>query len=674
MIFIHSAGRVVYANARCEQIMGYTREEFYSPGFDFISLSAPDTAGLLRQSYTRHLRGEEVLPFEYALITKDGKRLEAILSTRLIRYGGESAILGTITDITNRKRTERLLQALNTAGLAMERTLSLEEILPAAGTELRKLGFQSAVFLCDETGGNLRLSYLSHDPAVIEELESLVGLKLKDFVFPPENAASYLHLLSERRAEVREGLLTVQEALPERLRHLAPVIVQKARIQKSIAAPLAVGELVIGILSVQADDLTEEDVPAVAAFANQIAAAWRKARLMEDLERSLEQLKRAQEQLVQSQKMEAIGRLAGGIAHDFNNLLTAIGGYTELLLTRFPSPGAVRSDLEEIKKATSKAGSLTRQLLAFSRKQVLQPKVLNLNEVIAGMEKMLCRLLGEHIELVTVLSPGLGQVRADPLQIEQVMMNLSINGADAMAQGGRLILETANVELERVLEPDGSEVQPGSYVMFAVSDTGIGMDADTQSRLFEPFFTTKAMGKGTGLGLSTAYGIVKQSGGHIEVYSKPGFGSTFKVFLARAEEIPATVKKTSLIELDPRGTETILLVEDEAVVRDLVRRVLAGLGYTVLQAAEAEQALDICGRLRGPLHLLISDVMLPGINGWELARRLRQVRLETRLLYMSGYTASAIIQRGMLEPGVLFLQKPFSPETLARKVREVLDG
>jgi PAS domain S-box-containing protein len=193
MIFIHSAGRVVYANARCEQIMGYTREEFYSPGFDFISLSAPDTAGLLRQSYTRHLRGEEVLPFEYALITKDGKRLEAILSTRLIRYGGESAILGTITDITNRKRTERLLQALNTAGLAMERTLSLEEILPAAGTELRKLGFQSAVFLCDETGGNLRLSYLSHDPAVIEELESLVGLKLKDFVFPPENAASYLH-------------------------------------------------------------------------------------------------------------------------------------------------------------------------------------------------------------------------------------------------------------------------------------------------------------------------------------------------------------------------------------------------------------------------------------------------------------------------------------------------
>jgi PAS domain S-box-containing protein len=674
MIFINSARRVVYANARCEELMGYTREEFYSPGFDFMSLIAPESVGKLRQNYARHLRGEEVPPYEYSLITKDGRRLEAILQSRLIRYGGESAILGTITDITNRKRTERLLQALNTAGLAMEQTLSLEEILPTAGAELRKLGFQSAVFLRDDSNGDLRLGYLSHDPAVLAELEGLVGLKSKDFVIPQETAAGYLSLLSERRAEVRDGLRVVQAVLPERLSHLAPVIVQKIGIHKSIAAPLMVGEMAIGILSVHADDLTEEDVPAVAAFANQMAAAWRKARLMQELERSLDQLKRAQEQLVQSQKMEAIGRLAGGIAHDFNNLLTAIGGYTELLLTRFPSAGAVHSDLEEIKKATSKAGSLTRQLLAFSRKQVLQPKVLNLNEVIAGMEKMLHRLLGEHIELVTVLSPGLGQVLADPLQIEQVIMNLAINGADAMPRGGRLILETANLELERALEPDGSEVQPGFYVMMAVSDTGVGMDAVTQSRLFEPFFTTKAMGKGTGLGLSTVYGIVKQSGGHIEVYSKPGFGSTFKVFLSRAEEIPAVVRKASLIELNPRGTETILLVEDEAAVRDLVRRVLAGLGYTVLQAREGEQALDICGQLRGPLHLLISDVVLPGLNGWELARRLREVRPECRLLYMSGYTASVISQRGILEPGVPFLQKPFSPEALAHKVREVLDS
>jgi PAS domain S-box-containing protein len=674
MIFIHRAGRVAYANARCEEIMGYAREEFYAPGFDFMSLIAPEYVPMVRENFARHLRGGEVPPYEYALLAKDGKRLEAILNTRLIHYGGEAAILGTVTDITNRKRTERLLQALNAAALAMEQALSLEEVLPTAGAELRKLGFQTAVFLNDDSGSSMRLAYLSQDPEVVSQLERLTGQQLKDFLLPVERAERYRRVLAERRAELREGVAAVQEVLPEELRHLAPDIAQKAAIYKSIAAPLVIGEAAIGVLTVHAPELTEEDVPAVTAFANQIAAAWRKARLMQDLESSLEQLKRTQEQLVQSQKMEAIGRLAGGIAHDFNNLLTGIGGYTELLLSRFPSPGAVRSDLEEIKRATSRAGSLTRQLLAFSRKQVLQPKLLDLNEVIAGMEKMLQRLLGEHIELVTVLSSGLGRVRADPLQVEQVIMNLAINGGDAMPRGGRLILETANVELARVQERDGTEVLPGSYVMVAVSDTGAGMDAATQSRLFEPFFTTKEMGKGTGLGLSTVYGIVKQSGGYIEVYSKPGFGSTFKVFLARAEEGSPAARTGSLIELDPRGTETVLLVEDEPVVRDLVRRVLAGLGYTVLQAGEAEQALELCQQLQGPLHLLVSDVVLPGMNGCELGRRVRQLRSEIRALYISGYTASAISQRGILEPGVPFLQKPFSPETLARKVREVLDA
>ncbi len=674
MIFIHRSGQVAYANARCEEMTGYSREEFYAPGFDFMSLVAPEFVPLVRENFARHLRGEEVPPYEYSLLAKDGKRLEAILNSRLIHYGGDAAILGTITDITNRKRTERLLQALNAAALAMEQALSLEEILPTAGTELRKLGFQTLVLLRDDSSDCLRLAYLGQDPDLVGQVESLTGLQVKGFVLPLDRAGSYRRVMLERRAELWEGLASVQEVLPEAQRHLAPLIVQKARLHKSIAAPLVVGESAIGVLSMYAAELTEEDVPAVTAFANQIAAAWRKARLMQDLESSLEQLKRTQEQLVQSQKMEAIGRLAGGIAHDFNNLLTGIGGYTELLLSRFPSPGAVRSDLEEIKRATSKAGSLTRQLLAFSRKQVLQPKLLDLNEVIAGREKMLHRLLGEHIELITVLSPGLGRVRADPLQVEQVIMNLAINGGDAMPRGGRLILETANVELARVQERDGTEVQAGSYVMIAVSDTGAGMDADTQSRLFEPFFTTKAMGKGTGLGLSTVYGIVKQSGGYIEVYSKPGFGSTFKVFLARAEESPPAARTGSLIELDPRGTETVLLVEDEPVVRDLVRRVLAGLGYTVLQASEAEQALELGRKLEGPLHLLVSDVVLPGMNGCELGRRLRQMRSELRALYISGYTSSAIIQRGILEPGVPFLQKPFSPETLARKVREVLDA
>jgi two-component system cell cycle sensor histidine kinase/response regulator CckA len=395
---------------------------------------------------------------------------------------------------------------------------------------------------------------------------------------------------------------------------------------------------------------------------------------MQDVERSLRELQRTQGELIQAQKMEAIGRLAGGIAHDFNNLLTAIGGYTQLLLDRFPSPDPAHADLEEIKKATGKAGALTRQLLAFSRKQILQPRILDLNEVIANMEKMLRRLLGEHIELVANLAAGLGRVKADPLQLEQVIMNLAINGADAMPQGGRLILETDNVELEPGLETFPVEVRPGSYVLLAVSDNGVGMDSDTQDRLFEPFFTTKPPGKGTGLGLSTAYGIVAQSGGHIQVYSQPGYGSSFKVYLPRVSD-PASPPSSPVAGELPRGSETVLLVEDEAAVRDLVRRVLASRGYTVLEADRASTALALVDGRGEPLQLVICDVVLPGgLGGRELARALAGRHPEARFLFISGYTPSAVLQGGLLAEGGNFLQKPFSPEALARKVREVLDA
>ncbi|MCJ7831638.1 MAG: ATP-binding protein [Dehalococcoidia bacterium] len=342
------------------------------------------------------------------------------------------------------------------------------------------------------------------------------------------------------------------------------------------------------------------------------------------------------------------------------------------MLDRFPRPDPAHADLEEIKKTTAKAGALTRQLLAFSRKQVLQPKVLDLNEVIANMVQMLRRLIGEHIELVATLAPELGRVKADPLQVEQVIMNLAINGADAMPQGGRLILETADVELGMELSP--AELRPGPYVLLAVSDNGVGMDPETQGRLFEPFFTTKPPGKGTGLGLSTVYGIVAQSGGHLQVYSRPGYGSSFKVYLPRVPD-PASPPSAPGPAEELRGSETVLVVEDEAAVRDLIRRVLASRGYTVLEADRAASALALVDGRGDPIPLIISDVVMPGgMGGRELAGVLAGRHPESRFLFISGYTPSAVLQGGLLEEGVHFLQKPFNPEALARKVREVLDG
>jgi PAS domain S-box-containing protein len=672
MIFINRGGLVTYANRRCEELMGYTREEFYSEDFNFQTLIVPEHRWVVQEAYSNHLRGEEVPPYEYTLLTKDGRRIECILSSGLLRYGGQNAIIGIITDITTRKRSERLLATLNAANLAMEKAASPEDIFAGAGSELARIGISSTVFLIEPDGASIRLAYSSHKPEVASAVQGLLGKPVKDFAFDIDGSPLVRQVIRERRVLLLEAEEAVRQSLPEPLKPQASAVVKALNARWSIEAPLVVEEAVIGMLVVHSGDLGSEDVPAITAFANQIAASWRKTRLMRDVERSLRELQRAQGELIQAQKMEAIGRLAGGIAHDFNNLLTAIGGYTQLLLDRFPRPDPAHADLEEIKKATGKAGALTRQLLAFSRKQVLQPRVLDLNEVIANMEKMLRRLLGEHIELVAVLAPDLGRVKADPLQIEQVIMNLAINGADAMPGGGRLILETDNVDLEPGLEPPSAEVRSGAYVLLAVSDNGVGMDSDTQGRLFEPFFTTKPPGKGTGLGLSTAYGIVAQSGGHIQVYSKPGHGSCFKVYLPRVPDSASTPSITGGAG-QPRGSETVLLVEDEAAVRDLIRRVLASRGYTVLEADGADSALTLMDGHGEPIHLVISDVVLPGrLGGRELAELLNGRHPEARFLFISGYTASGVLQDGLVSGS--FLQKPFSPEALARKVREVLDA
>jgi len=381
-----------------------------------------------------------------------------------------------------------------------------------------------------------------------------------------------------------------------------------------------------------------------------------------------------EQQLRQAQKMEAVGRLAGGIAHDFNNLLMVIAGYCELLLEGVGASAAARGPAEEISKAAKRAIALTGQLLAFGRKQMLAPRVLDLNGVITENLKLLTRVIGEDIELVMVAVPDLGRVKADPGQIEQVMMNLAVNARDAMPQGGRLTIETANLRVEEGSTRPHMPSEPGDYVMLAVSDTGLGMDAETQTHIFEPFFTTKGP-KGTGLGLSTVYGIVKQSEGYIWVRSQPNRGTTFRIFLPRVDETGESVAQEgplTMTEASP-GHETILLVEDETTLRELTRQYLATLGYEVLSVPDPAVALDVAGAHRGAIHLLLSDVIMPGMNGRELAQRIVSMRRETRVLYMSGYSDSVVGHNGELEAGIDLLQKPFALPILKAKVRQVLD-
>jgi nitrogen-specific signal transduction histidine kinase/DNA-binding response OmpR family regulator len=384
-----------------------------------------------------------------------------------------------------------------------------------------------------------------------------------------------------------------------------------------------------------------------------------------------------EQQLRQSQKMEAVGRLAGGIAHDFNNLLMVISGYSEFLLERLGDKPELRAPAQEISSASERASSLTRQLLAFSRKQMMAPKIVNLNDVVTENLKMLTRVIGEDVDLVMLPGENLWPVRADAGQIEQVIMNLAVNARDAMPAGGKLTLETSNVTLDEEYSRLHTPLRPGEYVMLAISDTGAGMDTATQSHLFEPFFTTKGT-KGTGLGLSTVYGIVKQSGGYIWVYSEVGRGTAFKVYLPRVAAMgeTAVAQPAALIEahqVEP-GTETILLVEDEANLRYLTRQFLEKQGYKVIEAADGAVAMQIAVAHEGVIHLLLTDVIMPGMNGRELAQRISEIRPNVQVLYMSGYTENVVSSDGTLEAGVRLLQKPFSLRNLQNKVREVLDA
>jgi two-component system cell cycle sensor histidine kinase/response regulator CckA len=486
------------------------------------------------------------------------------------------------------------------------------------------------------------------------------------------------------RAMDREAL-TQRDSLPA-----AEVMVETAegpRWLRTRRVPILGDDSVPRHLLVVAEDITErrrleEDLRALNASLER-RVGERTAELLDanarlelevaERQRTGEALARSEQQFLQSQKLEAVGRLAGGIAHDFNNLLSVILGYCELLADDPRVEASVGVDIMEIARAGRRASDLTRQLLAFSRQQVLAPAVVELNEVLAGVGPMLVRLLGEDVELRLVPRSGLGKVLVDPGQLEQVILNLVVNARDAMPQGGTLTLETDDVELDAAYAAEHPEATPGPHVMLAVTDTGTGMDAATRAQIFEPFFTTKEKGKGTGLGLSTVFGIVRQSGGTVWVYSEPGRGTTFKIYLPRTQEVLAT-SVAPPPDPSPRGSETVLLAEDDAPLRLLVRTALARLGYQVLEAESADEALLLCARFSGPIHLLLTDVVMPKVGGRELAERLAALRPETRVLFMSGYTDDTVVRHGVLAAGIAFLQKPVTPQSLARKVREVLDA
>lgn len=510
-----------------------------------------------------------------------------------------------------------------------------------------------------------------------------------------EDAASDVALIERELRRARIGFIShhvhTRDAFVTALREFAPAVVlsdynlpqfsgsEALRLLKQLGNP-APFILITGSLTEEvAVECMKEGAhdyilkTSLTRLPSAVLSALEKMRTIEEKRRAEAALRLSEEQLRMSQKLEAVGQLAGGVAHDFNNLLTVISGYSELVLNRLSESDDNRPKVQEIKRAAERASSLTRQLLAFSRKQVLQPKLFDLNHLVTDMSNMLRRLIGENIEMTTVIGQT-APINADPGQIEQVLMNLVVNARDAMPNGGQLTIETARVEIDETYARTRLNVQTGPYVMLAVSDNGCGMDAETRKRIFEPFFTTKEQGKGTGLGLSTVYGIVQQSGGNIWSYSEPGQGSVFKVYLPEAAEPEAQPGATlDGIEL-PRGIETVLIVEDEPQIRTLAVDCLSEYGYAVLCAANGLEAVQLIESFRGgPIDLVLTDVVMPNLSGRELSDRVTMLQPSAKVLFMSGYTNDSVMNHGIMDGETWFIQKPFTLESLVRRVREVLD-
>ncbi|MBV9773771.1 MAG: PAS domain S-box protein, partial [Gemmatimonadetes bacterium] len=597
------------------QRLGYSREELLGLTMsDLHSQEGPRRLG----SIMDRLQRERRILLENVHVARDGTQIPVEISARLIEIDGRSTVISIVRDITERKRAEEALRRSEEQLRALLANMwDTIQVLDAEGTLL---------FVSPSVKRSL-----GYDP------DELVGTTLLALVHPDDQPVAREVW---RRARETSGAMAGMFEL--RVRHADG----SWRDYEGVGTNLLEDPVVHGVV-INARDVTERRT-------------------------AEEALNESRQQLLQAQKMDAVGRLAGGIAHDFNNMLTAIQGFAELLALDLGEREPERGYVEEIRRAAERSGSLTRQLLAFSRRQVLQPRVLDLNGTVREMDRMLRRLIGADVELVTVLAPGLGPVLADPGQLEQVVLNLAVNAREAMPSGGRLTLATGELQVDEAEVRRLPFLRPGRYVQLRVSDTGTGMSRDVQAQVFEPFFTTKE--NGTGLGLATVYGIVAQSGGHVWVESEPGRGSTFRILLPRVNGGAEPGAREPAAAGSADGAETVLLVEDEPTVRLLARKVLQRSGYRVLEAENGAEAIRLFGEHGARVDLVLTDVVMPRMGGVELVGRLTAQVPSLRVVYMSGYTDEAILRNGVREQGRAFLQKPFSPETLIRKVREVLDG
>jgi len=672
---LDTEGRVTRVNRTELEMLGYTAEEMVGhPVWEFV---VEEEAS--RKALKAKIAG--IVPpgraFERTYRRKDGTTVPVLIEDRLLQApdGRITGIRSTIQNITERKRAEEaerhsrmLAEATASASLhflEMGDVGTMAQIIAEQATQLT--GAQLGIVIDVDAQSRPRIRAVS--TGVWKTLKGEVcerarrELEEKGFFALPFGESLVV-------TPLREGTSVLTNSPREHPRWAGTMPDWHPPVESFLGVPVKIGSAVVGMIALanRPGGFTERELHDLETFANTAALALRIAY-------SEEQRARTEEQLHQAMKMEAIGRLAGGIAHDFNNLLTAVTGYAELGFNALHPAERVRRYFDEIRQAADRATKLTRQLLTFSRRQPVQPRVINLNAIILDMHAMLRRLIGEDIELVTLPAENLWSVRVDPGHLEQVLVNLAVNARDAMPHGGRLTLETANIQFEQ--ERTGRLISPipGEYVMLAVSDTGVGMTDEVKTHLFEPFFTTKEVGKGTGLGLATCYGIVKQSGGWIRAYSEPGQGTTFKIYFPRVQEPPAGLPPRDQVGFLPRGTETILLVEDEVLVRSLATQILRDQGYTVLEATNGEEALQIVQQQEGqPIHLLLTDVVMPQMGGKALADRLRATRPGLKVLFASGYMDEEVWDLGVSDLGIGFLQKPFTPGALARKVREVLDA
>lgn len=665
MVLINDAGLVEYWNPSAERMFGYTAAEVQ--GMDVHSRIMPEAFADrfksafegFRLSGTGEVGGRII---ELIAKRKDGTEFPIEIAVSPILIQGKHWSSAIIRDITERRNSEKE-RALNERRLAA--LLKLNQMAAASTHDLAHFALEEAVSLTGSTIGYI--AFANEDESVLtmyawsESTMAECAVEKRPRVYPLASTGLWGEAVRQRRP-----IITNDYAADNPLKKGTPQ--GHVRILRHLNVPIFDGDRIVIVAGVgnKPEHYNEGDVRQLTLL---MEGMWR----IVTQRRAEEDRKKLQEQLAQSAKMEAVGRLAGGVAHDFNNLLTTVLGYTEMILSQLEEEDPLYTEIEEIHQAGTRAASLTQQLLAFSRKQVIKPRIVELNGAIKEARKMLERLIGDKIKLVLELEPDLGRIKVDPHQIGQVLLNLAVNARDAMPDGGTLTIATSNIAFDKDSLSPHSEIAPGSYVVLSITDTGAGINDEIKSRLFEPFFTTKENGKGTGLGLAMVYGIAKQNGGTISVYSEPGLGTVFRLYLPRTDDQPVA----SVIPLriaSPTGTETVLLVEDDHMVRRLSQRVLTHLGYEVLQAYDIEDAISICREHPHPIHLLLTDVIMPEMNGVELYAQLRETRSEMKALFMSGYAEDVVVRHGVLPEGTEFIQKPFNMEDLANRVRQTLDG